>query len=504
MEFDLAPPFIVAVDQSTSATKAIAFDRCARIASRTSIEHKQYYPRPGWVEHDPAELMRNTLEAIRRVVLDLGAGAEKVAALALTNQRETAVVWKRSSGSPLYNAVVWQCGRGKERIGRLRAEGYAPFVKERTGLLLDSYFSASKFEWIVENVPEAAQAARSGDLLFGTIDSWLVWNLTGRSVHATDHSNASRTMLLNLERLDWDDELLGLFGLSRDMAPRIESSDSNFGETNADGAFHKPVPICGVMGDSHGAMFAQRCFKRGQAKVTFGTGSSMMVNIGQHLMPSGRSLVASVGWSAGGKPTYVFEGNIHSTGDTVKWLVDGLGILPSSAASEEMARSVSDNNGVYLVPAFSGLGAPYWDAEAKAIICGMARNTTRTHVVRAALESIAYQVYDLVEAMRKESGLEASELRVDGGASQNDFLMQLHADLLELPIVRTSVTEASALGAALMGGLGMGIWKSLDEVPQDRRAETVFRSEMPAQERSRLLAGWHEAIARAILHPGSV
>ena len=491
-------PLVLAVDQSTSATKAIAFDAGARIAAQASFEHRQIYPRPGWVEHDPEELYANTVRAIRAVVAKLGERASRLAALAITNQRETAVVWSRTTGRAVANAVVWQCGRGADLCRALAESGREEMVRAKSGLRLDPYFSASKIAWLLENVPEAREEAHGGRLAFGTIDSWLVYRLTGGRVHATDLSNASRTLLLNLAGLDWDEELLDLFRIPRSMAPSLLRADERFGTTTAEGALPSELPICGVLGDSHAALFAQRCFRRGEAKATYGTGSSIMMNIGGSPLPAGRSVVTSVGWGLRGRVDYVFEGNIHSTGDTIRWLVDGLGLIPDPDSSQEIARSVADSEGVYLVPAFSGLGAPYLDSGARASILGLSRGSTKAHVVRAALESVALQVCDLVAAMGADSGIPLAALRVDGGATRNDLLMQMQADFLGVPVMRTGIAEASALGAALAAGLSVGIYRDLGEIERLPSSSTTFEPRMTPERRASLLAGWHEAVRRTL------
>jgi glycerol kinase len=482
-------PLIIAVDQSTASTKALVFDMSASLVTRSSVEHRQYYPQAGWVEHDPEELYANTVAAVKDAVRSLGRDKERLRALAITNQRETAVVWDRSTGKPVYNAVVWQCQRGEALCRRLTEAGRAAEVKARSGLPLDPYFSASKIRWILDNVPGARERAEGGALAFGTVDSWLLWKLTGGGVHATDPTNASRTMLMNLASLEWDNALLRLFDIPRSMAPGILRSNRIFGKTTVEGALHE-LPVTGVLGDSHAAFFGQCCFERGQAKATYGTGTSLMLNIGAQPAGSGKAVATSVGWAIDGRVDYVLEGNIHSTGDTIRWLRDGLGLLAESSDSESLALSVPDNNGVYLVPAFSGLGAPYWDNAARAAIVGMARNTTRAHVVRAAVEAIAFQVADLVKAMEAEAGARLTELRVDGGASANRFLVQFQADVLDVPVAQSAQPEASALGAAMMAGLAVGAWKDLA---------------MDRAQRSRLLAGWREAVARTrSAHPESL
>jgi glycerol kinase len=493
---------ILSVDQSTSATKAIVFDESATIVAQSSIEHRQYYPRAGWVEHDPEELYANTVTAARKVAAALGPDLPAVAALAITNQRETAIVWDRATGKPICNAVVWQCQRGADFCNRLKEGGHADHVKATSGLPVDPYFSASKIRWILDNIPGAVRAAREGRLAFGTVDSWLLWKLTGGQVHATDPTNASRTMLMNLRTLDWDDSLLALFGIPRAMAPRIERSNHVFGNTTVEGIFGS-LPVIGILGDSHAALFAQCCFERGQAKATYGTGTSLMMNIGSEPLHAGQSVATSVGWAIDGRVDYVFEGNIHSTGDTIKWLCDGLGLLANVAESESLARSVSDNNGVYLVPAFSGLGAPYWDNSARAAIVGMARNTTRAHIARAALEGIAYQVRDLVRAMEAEARVPLMELRIDGGASKNRFLVQFQADILNVPVVRSAQSDASALGVAMMAGLATGVHKDLSALAALRKGAEIYRSAMDPETRSRLISGWRDAVSRTLYRTGA-
>lgn len=497
-----ASPLILAVDQSTSATKAMAFDAGARIVARASVDHRQIYPRPGWVEHDPEELYANTIHAIRSVVEELGSAAERLGVLAITNQRETVVVWSRETGRPIANAVVWQCGRGAELCRRLAEAGHEGTIRARSGLRIDPSFSASKISWILENVAGAAAEARRGALAFGTVDTWLIYRLTRGQVHATDLSNASRTLLLNLTALAWDDELFALFGIPRSMAPQLARADDPFGTTTAEGALPRELPIRGVLGDSHAALFAQRCLRPGEAKATYGTGSSIMMNVGSTRPPTARSVVASVGFALRGRADYVLEGNIVSSGDTIRWLVDGLGLLPDSASSEAVAESVVDSGGVHLVPAFSGMGAPYWDAGARGSILGLTRGSTKAHLVRAALESIAFQVADLVSAMEADSGVRLATLRVDGGATRNQLLMQMQADILGVPVVRAGLAEASALGAALAAGLSIGLYRDLRAIEALPAESTTFEPRMNEERRSALLEGWHEAVRRTLSRGG--
>ena len=484
--------YIIAIDQSTSATKAVLFNEQCQLICRKNVPHKQYYPQPGWVEHDAEEIYRNTVEAIREVV-NASRDDDATYTLAITNQRETVVVWNRFTGRPICHAVVWQCQRGAAICDDLRQRGYTEFIQERSGLLIDPYFAASGAKWILDNVDGARQAAERGELLMGTIDTWLIWKLTGGKVHATDYTNASRTLLFNIHTLDWDEELLSLFTIPRNMMAEPKPCDSLFGETTVEGIFANPVAIAGVLGDSHGALAGQMCFEPGMGKATYGTGSSVMVNIGEDAIKAPEGLVTSVGFAAQGKVFYAFEGNIHCTGATIKWMADNLKLIESPAVIEELALSVPDNGGVYLVPAFAGLGAPWWNPHAKAMICGMTLGTERGHVCRAALEAIAYQIKDLIDLMTHHAGITLKELRVDGGPTKNKLLMQFQADMLGACINRSDVEEASAMGAVVMNGLARGVWKTLDEVAALRTTDNRILPGMKAEERDRLYAGWTAA-----------
>lgn len=491
--------FILSVDQSTSATKAILFDKMGRLHERSSVSHRQFYPQPDWVEHDPEEIYLNTLDVIHRVVNEAGLKQDDIAALAITNQRETVVVWDRTTGKPVYNAVVWQCQRGADICRKLREQGHEQMIRSRTGLIIDPYFSASGVKWILDNVDGAMDKARAGDLLLGTIDSWLVWNLTGGKVHVTDYSNACRTMLFNIHECAWDKDIADLFTIPMSMFPDVKFSDEIVGYTRPEKNFNFNLPICGILGDSHAALFGQNCLEPGMGKATYGTGSSIMMNIGSEPLDGPKGLVTSIGWGAGRKIVYVFEGNIHCTGDTINWLVNDIGLIPDAESSGEIAVSVPDNNGVYLVPAFVGLGAPYWINEARAMISGMPRSTKKAHIVRAALEAIAYQVKDLVDLMTTVSGIKLTELRVDGGPTRNTFLMQFQADILKASINRCDIAEISALGSAYMAGLATGVWKSFEEIKALRGEEQIFTGKMPEEQRSRLYNGWTKAVERALL-----
>lgn len=485
--------YIISIDQSTSATKAVVFDVHCRLVCRKNVAHHQYYPKPGWVEHDAEEIYRNMVEAIREVV-DATQTGNDVYSLAITNQRETVVVWNRNTGKPVYNAVVWQCQRGEEICKDLKSRGYTDFIRERSGLLIDPYFAASGVKWILDNVDGARQAADNGELVMGTIDTWLIWKLTGGKRHVTDYTNASRTLLFNIHTLDWDDDLLSLFTIPRSMMPQLLPCDSVFGETSVEGIFAEPIQIAGVLGDSHGALAGQMCFEAGMGKATYGTGSSVMVNIGESPMTAPEGLVTSVGFAAQGKVFYAFEGNIHCTGATIKWMTDNLKLIDSPAEIEAFATSVADNGGVYLVPAFAGLGAPWWNPHAKAMICGMTLATQKGHVCRAALEAIAYQIKDLVDLMTGHAGIALKELRVDGGPTKNRFLMQFQADMLNACINCSDVEEASAMGAMVMNGLARGVWASLDEVAAMRTSDNRIMPEMDDAERQSLYDGWKKAI----------
>lgn len=485
--------YIIAIDQSTSATKAVLFDEQCRLVCRKNVPHRQYYPQAGWVEHDAEEIYRNAVEAIREVVkATQGDGVSY--SLAITNQRETVVVWNRHTGCPVYNAVVWQCQRGAAICDDLKRRGYTDFIQERSGLLIDPYFAASGAKWILDNVEGAREAAERGDLLMGTIDTWLIWKLTGGKVHATDYTNASRTLLFNIHTLDWDDDLLSLFTIPRSMMAEPKPCDSIFGETTVEGIFDAPITLAGVLGDSHGALAGQMCFEPGMGKATYGTGSSVMVNIGEKAVKAPDGLVTSVGFAAKDKVFYAFEGNIHCTGATIKWMADKLRLIDSPAEIEELALSVPDNGGVYLVPAFAGLGAPWWNSQAKAMLCGMTLGTEKGHVCRAALEAIAYQIKDLIDLMTNHAGIALKELRVDGGPTKNQLLMQFQADMLNACINRSDVEEASAMGAIVMNGLARKVWKDLDEVAALRTSDNRIRPAMDDEERCRLYAGWTDAV----------
>ena len=463
---------------------------------RTNVDHKQYYPPPGWVEHDAEEIYQNMIEAIRQLVANVTDFESAEYSIAITNQRETAVVWNKTTGKPISKAVVWQDTRGAELCCQLRAdEQTVKMVMEKSGLLIDPNFSASGVKWLLDNVPGARELCSRGELLMGTIETWLIWKLTGGKVFATDYTNASRTMLFNIHTMDWDDDLLRLFDIPRSMMPELRPCDAIYGETTCEGLFAQPITIAGVLGDSHGALVGQMCFQKGSGKVTYGTGSSVMVNIGEEPQPAPEGLVTSVGFSAFGKTYYGFEGNIYSTGATLKWIADQLKLVGHPAEMEALATSVEDNGGVYIVPAFSGLGAPWWQSNVKGAVFGLTFATTKAHFLRAALESIAYQIKDLVDVMAKATGGKLSEICADGGPTKNQFLMQFQASQLETPVVCTEVDDASALGAVIMNGFARGLWKGFDEVKDFRKVTKVYQ---PTAVDTALYQGWRRAVSQLI------
>ena len=490
--------YIIAIDQSTSSTKALLFDEQCHMLSRTNVDHKQYYPQSGWVEHDAEEIYRNMVEAIRQLV-EVSGKKQDVSdfSLCITNQRETAVVWNKLTGKPIARAIVWQDTRGAELCRQLRKEGKTDMVMAKSGLLIDPNFSASGIKWLLDNTPGAREEAAKGNLLMGTVETWLIWKLTGGKTFATDYTNASRTMLFNIHTMQWDDDLLALFDIPRSMMAELRPCDALYGETTVEGIFGQPITIAGVLGDSHGALVGQMCFAKGSGKVTYGTGSSVMVNIGDEPLPAPEGLVTSVGFSAFGKTWYGYEGNIYSTGATLKWMADQLKLVNHPAEMEAQATSVEDNGGVYIIPAFSGLGAPWWQSDVKGAVVGLTFATTKAHVLRAALESIAYQIRDLVDVMVRATGGRLSEICADGGPTKNQFLMQFQADMLNTPVVCTEVDDASALGAVIMNGFARGIWKSFDEVIPLRKVTQVIQPHSDPQ-KEKFYEGWRKAVKHLI------
>jgi glycerol kinase len=494
----LGEQYILTIDQGTSATKAILFNQNGQVVDRCNKAHKQYYPNPGWVEHDPEEIYENTLQVIKDILDKISLTGQQIIALTITNQRETVLVWEKQTGKPIYNAVVWHCNRASNICNRLIEQGYEKKVKEKTGLVLSAYFSAAKIKWILDNVEGAREKAEEGELIYGTIDSWLVWKLTNGQSHATDYSNASRTQLFNIKELKWDKELLQIFNIPQTMAPEIKYSDEIFGYTTINGILNKGIPITGVMGDSHAALFGQKCFKKGMAKATYGTGSSVMMNIGRKMLQSSHGLVTSIAWGMNNQVEYVFEGNINCTGATIEWLVKDLELITDAKMSGKIASSIDSTEGVYLVPAFVGLSAPYWNSEAKASILGISRGTKKAHIVRAAEESIAYQIKDIVDLMAKESDVEVKDLRVDGGPTRDTFLMQFQANILGVRLVCNKIEELSAMGSAFMAGIAKGFWNSKEEIEELRTSSINFNCKMDNRKRNILYRGWKEAVKRTL------
>lgn len=483
---------VISIDQSTQSTKAFLFDEDGRILDRASLSHGQIYPQPGFVEHDPEEIYANTVKVISELVTnDEDENAEY--SIAVTNQRETVVVWYKNTGKPVCNAVVWQCMRGEQICNELKSAGHGETFRKKSGLLIDPYFSGSGVKWILDNVEGAREAAEKGELLMGTIDTWLIWKMTEGRCHVTDYTNASRTMLFNIHTLEWDKELMDLLTIPASMLAKPLPSDSIFGETTLGGLFRNPVRIAGAIGDSHGALTGQMCFTEGLGKATYGTGSSVMVNIGEKYSDAPSGLVTSVGYSALGKVFYAFEGNIHCTGMTITWLEKELQLIGGASEIEQVATSVEDNGGVYFVPAFAGLGAPWWQPKAKAMICGLSLGTGKAHVCRAALESIGYQVTDLIKAMTDSAGITLKEMRVDGGPTKNGFLMQFQSDLLKVPVVRSEVEDASAFGAFIINGFATGRLSSFEEASRLAHFEGAIIPS-PAETVSKAYEGWRKAV----------
>lgn len=489
--------YILAIDQSTSASKVMLFDENARLVLRLSKPHKQFYPQPGFVEHDPKEIFENVRQGMLKVVEQVDISIDSIAAVAITNQRETSMIWDKTTGEPLHNAAVWQCQRGTSFCNELKEKGLNEKIKHKTGLLIDPYFSASKLRWIMKHVDGAKEKAQRGDLLLGTMDSWILWKLTNGTIHATDYSNACRTMLFNIKELKWDQELIELFDLDGSMFPEVKFSDEVFGETSTEIVFDKSIPIAGLIGDSHGALFGQNCFVSGTGKATYGTGSSVMMNIGKAPLDPPKGLVTSIGFGCNNEIDYVFEGNIHCTGDTINWLKNELELIRNASETESIATSIPDNGGVYLVPAFVGLGAPYWDNKARACIVGLSRDAGKAQIVRAALESIAYQVKDLIDLMRGHATIELSELKVDGGPTKNDFLMQFQADMLQSNVIRSDIEEVSALGAAFLAGLATSVWRNKKEIMALRKPGKCYQPTANNKVVNALYDGWKKAVSKA-------
>lgn len=487
--------YILALDQGTTSSRAILFGREGNIVRIAQREFGQIFPKAGWVEHDPEEIWTSQLSCAREVLQLQGIGPEEIAAIGITNQRETTIVWDRVTGAPIHNAIVWQCRRTSDYCEKLKKEGFDKEIRRKTGLVTDAYFSGTKVNWLLEHVKGARGRASRSELAFGTVDSFLINRLTGLKVHVTDKSNASRTMLYDIRRQDWDENILKHLKVPASVLPSVKSSSEIYGETESK-LFGKPIPVAGDAGDQQAALFGQACFKPGMVKNTYGTGCFLLMNTGKRAIASKSRLLTTIAWDVGGVTEYALEGSVFIAGAAIQWLRDGLGLITNAVESAALAEAVPDNHGVYFVPAFVGLGAPYWDQDARGAIVGLTRSAGRAHIVRAALEAMAYQTRDVVESMQKDSGIKLRELRVDGGAARNDLLCQFQADILGVPVVRPLVTETTALGAAYLAGLAVGFWKNSSEIAGQWSVEKRFEPAMKKSERERLYEGWLNAVKR--------
>ena len=490
----MSKKYILALDQGTTSSRAILFDQTGRSVGVAQKEFSQIYPKAGWVEHDALEIWGTQSGVAREVLERSRVRPDEVAAIGITNQRETTVVWDKATGKPIYNAIVWQCRRTASICDALKAEGLENYVRENTGLVLDAYFSGTKVKWILDNVPGARVRAEKGELLFGNIDTWLIWNLTRGKVHVTDYSNASRTMLFNIKTLEWDQKMLDLLGVPLAMLPKVRPSSEVYGYTDAQTFGGAEIPIAGVAGDQQAALFGQACFSDGMAKNTYGTGCFMLMNTGEKRVPSKNGLLTTIAWGVDGKVEYALEGSIFVAGAAVQWLRDELRLVDNAAQTEAMAASVPDSHGVYLVPAFVGLGAPYWDMYARGTLVGLTRGANRNHIVRATLESIAYQTRDVLQAMEEDSGIKLAALKVDGGAVANNFLMQFQSDIINAPVNRPQCVETTAMGACYLAGLAVGYWNSKEDVIKNWQIDRVFKPEMNEEDRASHIKGWNKAV----------
>ena len=490
--------YILALDQGTTSSRAIIFNHNGEIVKTAQSEFTQYYPKSGWVEHDPMEIWGSQSGVAREVLETAGIRPEEISAIGITNQRETTVVWDKTTGKPVYNAIVWQCRRTADICNDLKAKGLEDYVKKNTGLLIDAYFSGTKIKWILDNVEGARKKAEAGELLFGTIDTWLIWNLTRGKVHVTDYSNASRTMIYNIKDLKWDEKMLKELDIPISMLPEVKSSSEVYGTTDIRTFGGSEIPIAGIAGDQQAALFGQTCFKPGMAKNTYGTGCFMLMNTGEDMVTSENGLLTTIAWGINGKVEYALEGSIFVAGALIQWLRDELRILNDAKDSEYFATKVEDSNGVYIVPAFVGLGAPYWDMNARGTIVGLSRGSNRSHIIRAALEAIAFQTKDVLKAMESDSGIQLKELKVDGGAVENNFLMQFQADILGVPVIRPNIIETTGLGAAYLAGLAVGFWKDKEEITQKWSEDKTFKSEMEEEKKIKLYKGWKKAVERSL------
>ena len=485
--------YIMALDQGTTSSRCILFNKQGKACSTAQKEFRQIFPKPGWVEHDPMDIWASQISVAAEAMSKIGAGAENIAAIGITNQRETTVVWEKETGKPVCNAIVWQCRRTAELVDELKSEGVDRIIREKTGLIPDAYFSATKLKWILDHVRGARERAVRGELLFGTVDTWLIWNLTNRRVHVTDYTNASRTMLFDIHKLRWDDEILEKLEIPRQMLPEVRPSSEVYGYTE-DCILGGGIPIAGAAGDQQAALFGQCCFEPGEAKNTYGTGCFLLMNTGSKAVESKSGLLTTIAASADGNIRYALEGSVFVAGAAIQWLRDELRIIDTAAQSEEYCMAVKDTNGTYVVPAFTGLGAPYWDSYARGTILGLTRGTRREHLVRAVVESLAYQASDVIEAMEKDSGIHLKTLKVDGGACANDFLMQFQADILNVQVARPECIETTALGAAYLAGLSVGVWKNQEDVCENWALQRTFCPDMAQEYREELLKGWKRAV----------
>jgi glycerol kinase len=488
------PKFIIALDQGTTSSRSVLFDEKGIIKGIAQQEFRQIFPQSGWVEHDPKEIISSQMGTLRKLIQDQRVDLASVAAIGITNQRETAVVWDRKTGEPIYNAIVWQDKRTAPICEALKEKGLEDYVRQNTGLVIDSYFSGTKVKWILDNVPGAKERANKGELAFGTIDSWLIYNMTGGKVHVTDYTNASRTLFYNIRTLSWDKKLLGELGIPESMLPEVKPSAAHFGDFTIDG---KTIPICGIAGDQQAALFGQACFSPGMAKNTYGTGCFMLMNTGEKIQLSKNGLVTTIAWGLDGKVEYALEGSVFIAGAAVQWLRDGLRIIDQSKDSEYFATKALGSNDVYVVPAFAGLGAPYWDMYARGAIFGLTRDTGKDHIVKATLESLAYQTKDILNAMQEDAGLKLKSLKVDGGASANNILMQFQADILGAEVERPEVIESTAMGAAYFAGIQVGLWKK-EDIQKNRKIEKCFKPQMDESTRNNLYNGWKKAVKRTM------
>ena len=489
--------YVVALDQGTTSSRCIIFDKGQHVIGMAQKEYTQFYPQPGWVEHDPTEIYSSQYGVLMEALAQTGIAPEEIAAIGITNQRETTILWDKATGRPVYNAIVWQCRRTAGLCEQIKKDAdLTAYIKKKTGLLVDAYFSATKIKWILDQVPDAREKARQGEILFGTVDSWLIWKLTGGKVHVTDYTNASRTMLFNIHTLKWDEDILKELNIPLCMLPEVRPSSCVYGET-ASTYFGGPIPIAGAAGDQQAALFGQTCYAPGEAKNTYGTGCFLLMNTGEKPVSSTHGLVTTIAWGIGDKITYALEGSIFVGGAAIQWLRDEMKLIESSAYSEYMAQKVNDTNGCYVVPAFTGLGAPYWDQYARGTILGLTRGVNKYHVIRATLESITYQVDDVLKAMEADSGMKLSALRVDGGASANNFLMQCQADISQAPVERPCCIETTAMGAAYLAGLAVGYWPDQETVKQNGAIDRTFEPELSKEERDEKMNGWHKAVRYA-------